>query len=352
MGKSEIAELRKFLPHKKHLNHSWKEIGYPITGEKVHDDFGRSISLSEDGDVVAVGAPFSDSHGKRRGSVRIFKNADGKWMQLGETIYGEDAGDRCGRSVSLSSDGMTVAVGSTYGSNTNGKRSGHARVFRLNDGRWVQVGNTMNGEVVGDYFGRSISLSADGATVAVGGPGNNNDNGEGSGHVRVFGHKKGEWHQIGGSILGETADDWFGQSVSISGDGSTIAAGAPSKNKIGSARIFKYHDNSGKWIQKGDSLQGHDQSGRFGKSVSLSADGEVVAIGAMLNDDENGTNSGQVLVFRHVKGKWAQVGEAINGRSSWSWLGWAVSLSSKGVVAVGAPWDEHRTGYAAVFKFV
>merc|ERR1712151_1018532 len=138
MGKSEIAELRKFLPHKKHLNHSWKEIGYPITGEKEHDDFGRSISLSEDGDVVAVGAPFSDSHGKRRGSVRIFKNADGRWIQLGETIYGEDAGDSCGRSVCLSSDGMTVAVGSTYGSNTNG--------------------NTMNGEVVGDYFGRSISL--------------------------------------------------------------------------------------------------------------------------------------------------------------------------------------------------
>merc|ERR1712151_933419 len=294
------------------------------------------------------------------------------WMQLGETIYGEDAGDRCGRSVSLSSDGMTVAVGSTYGSNTNGKRSGHARVFRLNDGRWVQVGNTMNGEVVGDYFGRSISLSTDGSILAVGAPYHNS-----SGRVQVFKINQAQWSQIGKSLDGEaeadwfgtkvslSADgatvavggpgnnnDWFGQSVSISGDGSTIAAGAPSKNKIGSAGIFKYHDNSGKWIQKGDSLQGHDQSGRFGKSVSLSADGEVVAIGAMLNDDENGTNSGQVLVFRHVKGKWAQVGEAINGRSSWSWLGWAVSLSSKGVVAAGAPWDEHRTGYAAVFKFV
>ena len=109
------------------------------------------------------------------------------WKQIGQDIDGEDKKDESGDSVSLSLDGMTVAIGASY-NDGNGKDSGHVRVYQYNidSDEWEQIGQDIDGEANYDVSGESVSLSSDGKTVAIGAPYNNGENGVDSGHVRVY----------------------------------------------------------------------------------------------------------------------------------------------------------------------
>jgi hypothetical protein len=108
------------------------------------------------------------------------------WTQVGADIDGEAAYDYSGWSVSLSSDGKTVAIGA-YDNDGNGSRSGHVRIFQWTESTstWTQVGADIDGEAAVDWSGTSVSLSSDGKTVAIGAR-DNDGNGYGSGHVRIF----------------------------------------------------------------------------------------------------------------------------------------------------------------------
>ena len=88
-----------------------------------------SISLSSDGEVVAVGANYNDGNGVRSGHVRVYEYSSfNKWNQIGGDIDGEAVSDDSGYSVSLSSDGKTVAIGAPI---NNYYYSGHVRVYKL-----------------------------------------------------------------------------------------------------------------------------------------------------------------------------------------------------------------------------
>ena len=95
-------------------------------------------------------------------------------------------GDELGYSVSLSGDGKTLAVGADT-NDGNGANSGHVRVYRMDDSStsWTKIGEDIDGEASYDNSGYYVSLSADGTTVAIGAP-FNDDNGVDSGHVRIF----------------------------------------------------------------------------------------------------------------------------------------------------------------------
>ena len=113
------------------------------------------------------------------------------WEQRGTDIDGEAAGDNSGLSaVSLSEDGYIVAIGAPY-NDQNGINSGHVRVYQFNQtsSLWEQRGTDIDGEAEVDYSGLSVSLSADGSIVAIGAPQNHNQNGYYSGHVRVYKYK-------------------------------------------------------------------------------------------------------------------------------------------------------------------
>merc|ERR1711981_204759 len=97
-------------------------------GESAWDGFGISVSLSSDGNTLAVGADGNDYSGQ----VKVYRvNSSNKWIQLGSDIDGESAGDYFGSSVSLSSDGKTLAVGA-WGNDENGYTSGELQVYRIN----------------------------------------------------------------------------------------------------------------------------------------------------------------------------------------------------------------------------
>ena len=107
------------------------------------------------------------------------------FTQLGSDIDGEAAGDRAA-SVSLSSDGTILAVGG-YKNDGNGDNSGHTRIYQWNSetNSWVQLGNDIDGEEAGDESGYSVSLSSDGTIVAIGSPQGVNSRYGGGGHVRI-----------------------------------------------------------------------------------------------------------------------------------------------------------------------
>ena len=239
-------------------------IGYAKASNTEADDwFGRNISLSGDGNTLAVGALKEDSNATGiggdddnnlatdSGAVYVFSRSGTTWTQQAYVkASNTQASDGFGVSVSLSRDGNTLAVGAdsedsnstvinVFGTDDGlADQSGAAYVFSRSGNTWteqayVKASNT--GE--NDYFGRNISLSGDGNTLAVGANfedsnatsigGDDNNLATDSGAAYVFSRSGTTWTQqayVKASNTGE--NDYFGTNVSLNSDGNTLAVGA------------------------------------------------------------------------------------------------------------------------------
>ena len=346
---------------------SQTQLGADIDGEASNDYSGHSVSFSSDGTIVAIGASSpepdqyyaNDGNGSNSGHVRVYKNISGTWTQLGDDIDGEAAGDASGVSVSLSSDGTKVAIGAT-GNDGTASYAGHVRVYSWNGTAWIQLGADIDGEVMFDWSGYSVSLSNDGTIVAIGAP-FNDANASNAGHVRVYEYSGGSWSQLGGDIDGEAIYDALGYSVSLSSDwgtstGTRVAIGAKYRNANGDfsgyVRIYNY--NGFAWSQLGGDIDGEAAYDYSGYSVSLSSDGTIVAIGAYANDG-NGADSGHVRVYQYSSGSWTKLGDDIDGEASNDNSGYSVSLSSDGtIVAIGASGNNGNgssSGHVRIYEY-
>ena len=318
---------------------TWAQVGQDIDGEAAGDFSGGAVSLSADGTIVAIGADSNDDNGTSAGHVRVYQNTSGTWTQIGQDIDGEAANDSSGFSVSLSADGTIVAIGAIFNDGVNGGSSGHVRIYAYNGiDTWIQQGQDIDGEAASDRSGQSVALSADGAIVAIGANFNAGVNGTFSGHVRIYQNNSGTWTQIGQDIDGEAASDVSGESVALSADGSIVAIGAIGNDDNGTSagHVRVYQNNSGTWTQVGQDIDGETTMDLSGAAVSLSADGTIVAIGATSNDG-NGSNAGHVRIYQNNSGTWTQVGDDIDGEAAGDDSGEALTLSADGsIVAVGA----------------
>jgi hypothetical protein len=250
---------------------------------------------------------------------------------------------------------------------------------------YVKASNTGSS----DEFGRSVALSADGNTLAVGAifeasnatginaPGGQTDNSaSASGAVYVFTRSGASWTQQAYVKASNTgASDFFGYSVALSADGNTLAVGAylEASNATGvngvetdnsasfSGAVYVFTRSGASWTQqayvKASNTGADDQ---FGWSVALSADGNTLAVGAYLEDsnalgidapggqtDNSASSSGAVYVFTRSGASWTQQAyvKASNTGAS-DGFGWSVALSADGnTLAVGAIWeDSNATG--------
>lgn len=311
------------------------QIGSDINGEAADDWSGWNVSLSSDGSIMAIGAKNNDGNGSNSGQVRVYRNISGVWTQIGSDINGEAQYDDSGESVSLSSDGNILAIGASYNTG-NGAGAGHVRVYQNISGVWTQIGSDINGEAAGDRSGLTVSLSSDGTIIAIGSP-YSNANGTESGQVRIYQNVSGVWTKIGSNINGET-DTNLGYGVCLSSDGTIVAMGAPFSNENGNntGHVRVYQNVSGVWTQIGSNIIGEAAGDRSGYNLSLSSDGRILAIGAYQNDG-NGASSGHVRVYQNVSGVWTLIGSDIDGEAVNDYCGYSVSLSSDGsILAVGA----------------
>jgi len=273
-------------------NEEWLQKGASIEGTAAKDNAGSSVAISDDGDIVAVGASLNDNaNGNSAGHVRLFRyiRNDNSWVQLGRTLIGESVGDGFGSAVAMSGDGRTIGIGGPLNDKSRGEGQGyyygHARVFRLsNNDEWIQLGDDIDGDDSLDLFGSQVSLSSDGNIIGIGkSDGTNNA-------VTVFQLEDNQW-----SMLGDPIDGW---TVSLSNNGKTVAVG--SYQNVGQIRILNYADE--KWVQIGDTLLGEAVNSNFGRSVAISGDGQVVVGGS-----PGLGQSGSVRVFHNN----------IDGSSGW-----------------------------------
>ena len=336
------------------LQAQWIQIGADIDGEAINDLSGESVSLNANGSIIAIGAIRNEGNGTFAGHVRIYENINGNWIQVGNDIDSESANDGFGGSVSLSDNGSILAVGAT-GNDGGGMASGHVRVFENQSGNWMQIGNDIDGESAFNSFGISISLNSNGTILAVGAS-RNDGNGIDSGHVRVFQNQNGNWVQIGNDIDGEAADDFFGRTVDLNSDGTILAAGAPFNdgNGVDSGHVRVFQNQNGNWLQIGNDIDGEAAGDNF-NAVSLNADGTILAVGAQSNDG-NGTASGHVRVFENINNVWSQIGNDINGEAQFDNSGRPeeVKISGDGsIVAIGAVGNSGNgafSGHVRVFQ--
>lgn len=212
------------------------------------------MALSADGQTLAIGAPGHWDKEDMPGYVQVYSieglGATLSIKQLGQTITGESDGDQSGSSVSLSANGKTLAIGA----------------------------NSHNG--IGGSSG-PVVISSQGDTVVGGGLTN-------AGHVKVFsldGNGSSwnyAWNQLGQTIEGEAAWDNFGFSVNLSSDGKILAVGADFNgvNNAGYVNIYHIDSSDLSWKQIGHAINGETAGDMFGSSLSSSSDGKTLAIGA------------------------------------------------------------------------
>ena len=332
------------------------QIGADIDGEAVEDYSGWSVSLSGDGTIVAIGSYNNDGNGAYSGHVRVYQLNDTNWIQRGTDIDGEAVNDFSGRAISLNSDGSIIAIGAYNNNGVNGPNSGHVRVYEWNNTAWIQRGNDIDGEAAGDAFGFSVSLNSDGSIVAIGAI-FNDSYGTDNGHVRVYEFNENVWVQRGTDIDGEFTSDYSGWSVSLSDNGSIIAIGANLNDGVngldsGHVRVYEWIGTA--WVQRGLDIDGEASGNNFGYSVSLSSDGSIVAIGGNINH-ENGNASGHVRVYEWNNTAWVQRGNDIDGESAFDFFGTSVSLSSDGsIIAIGANGNDGNgidSGHVKIYKW-
>jgi len=308
----------------------------------VSDLFGWSVSIS--GDTIVVGAYGDDSS---RGAAYVFtrnnQSAD-DWGQVAKLTAADGAdGDEFGRSVSISYD--TIVVGAYY---SDGYR-GSAYVFVRNNESmddWGQVAKlTASDGAEYDYFGYSVSISGD--TIVVGANGDD-DKGSYSGSVYVFvrnNQSADDWGQLAKlNVSDGVADDNFGYSVSISGD--TLVAGAIGANSYkGAAYIYVTEGDAWTQISKPVAEDGARWD-LFGCSVSISCD--TIVVGAYADDGYMG--AAYVFVRNNESmDDWGQVVKltAADGASC-DGFGCSVSISGDTIV-VGAYGKDNNAGAAYVF---
>ena len=229
---------------------------FDILAEAAGDAAGFAVSMAGDGSRVAIGAPGSDANGTDQ--VRCVCELE-QWDAIAPWPRHRPPGIHCHRRLRLRRRSASASSSSHH---------------RLLQETWYPMGDDRDGEEVGDNHGGAVSLSGDGMRLAVGAK-KHDDGGADTGHARVYRWLSSSWDQLGGDLgdeVGFAAGDQAGSAVSLSKDGSRVAVGAaqigsPGKGKV---RVFQHDDASSKWAQLGDDLVGEDSEDTFSVQPSHS----------------------------------------------------------------------------------
>jgi hypothetical protein len=256
------------------------------------------VALSGDGTIAIVSAAADEEpNGTEAGSAYVFEVADGSWSQ--QTKLAADDGDDedgFGDAVTLSNDGTTAIVGAKSDEDPNGDNAGAAYVFVDEDGWSQQAKLAADDGDSFDYFGDSVAVSGDGTTAIVGAESDEDPNGPSAGAAYVFEQSSGSWSQQA-KLAADDGDDGdnFG-SVTLSKDGTTAIIGAKydedpngEGESVGAGSAYVFTDDGG-WSQQAK-LAADDGDGddQFGFSVAISSDGTTAIIGANNDEDPNGS---------------------------------------------------------------
>ncbi|MBX3290498.1 MAG: VCBS repeat-containing protein [Acidobacteria bacterium] len=301
------------------------------------DIFGWSVAIS--GDTAIVGARLDNTPTSRAGSAYVFLRTGTNWTEQQKlTASDGEGGDELGVSVSISGD--TAIAGAYFDDSLLGSQdAGSAYVFTRSGTNWTEQQKlSADDSAEHDYFGNSVSVSGD--TAIIGAARHDNVNGINAGSAYVFIKTGTTWTRLQNLLASDgAADDVFGISVAISGDTAIIGAPGDDDNGSESGSAYIVTRNGGQWTEMQKLTASDGAAGdSFGTSVSIS--GDTAIVGSM-QDDDAGTNSGSVYIFTRSGGVWTQQQKltASDGAAGDS-FGTSVSISGDTAI-VGSRLDDY-----------
>ena len=303
-----------------------------VSNGRASDDLGYSVAMSADGNTIVVGAQDGSLYtpSSHEGVAYVFVKPGGGWgstsAYAAELVdgVGTESGDLFGWSVSISADGNTCVVGAPFGGYVT--NHGEAHVFVKPVGGWGSTGSPMyptgtltasNG-AANDYFGDSVGISGDGNTVVVGAPGHDIDANADQGSAYLF-YRGANWvdstEDVSLTASDGAADDQFGGAVAINSVGGVAVVGA-SWDDIGvdadQGSVYVFAYSPPFWGQFAK-LTASDGSAfdELGNSVAIAGDGNTVVAGAHGSDIGLASNVGAAYLFVAPQFAWTDMNETV-----------------------------------------
>ena len=268
------------------------------------DQFANSVAMSGDGTKVIVGA---SNENLAYGSVYIYTYSGGSWgSEVKIEASDKAANDQFGESVAMNSDGTKVIVGSPY-EDPGVTNAGSAYIYTYNGSSWSQQQKIeASDKQDSDRFGDSVAMSGDGTKVIVSAYLEDPDNISSAGSVYIYTYNGSSWSQQQKIEASDKAvNDYFGYSVAMNSDGTKVIVGSQYEDPdgttdAGAAYIYTYSGSS--WGME-TKIVASDKAAddRFGWSVAMSGDGEKVIVGAQSEDPDTITDAGSAYIYDTVQ---------------------------------------------------
>lgn len=295
---------------------------------------GKGVAISGDGNTLALGAynagSSTDAYGRSIGNVTIYVRSGDTWTQqtiisptwTGYSIYsnitGEYAtyyyGPEIGTALALSSDGNILAIGARK-DNSTGTNSpvGRVWIYTRSGSTWsLQTSLVPDDALNSPNFGFSLSMTPDGTTLAIGGPGDYAVNGVVRGATWIYTRSGSTWTKqskiVGSGYVNGYTGCAMGRDVSLSNDGNTLAFSSYGEYPTAKGAYYVWTRSGSSWSQQQRvtylSFFAEGNGYYFGNCVSLSADGNTLVTSAPYANSSNGagalvyTRSGSTWTYR------------------------------------------------------
>lgn len=314
----------------------WEIKGAPIYGKVAYDHAGKYVSMSGDGTRVLLTVGGGSGGDGWNSAARVYEYTNNSWTQMGSDLptfihYSHSYGGSV-----MSNDGSTIALCSPWGPDSM------IRVFTWNGSSWVQRGANLYGNHTdSSNFGVDAALNHDGTVLAAGERKTRDAwwykwNGS-SWDLRVVIPDSGT---MTSELLREN-----GLSLDSTGNRLAFATRAFSNslgNYVGHARVFDWDENTSTSSQVGSEITGDTQDDRM-QSISITGDGSTIVIGSTYDEGVGNiasaaTNSGSVKVYKYINNDWVKQGSTLYGYEESDQMGWSVDINEDGTIIASASW--------------
>lgn len=267
---------------------------------EADDRFGTSVAI--DGNRVVVGAPFDDDIANSTGAVYIFEYDGTNWNEITKlTDPALQANDEFGHDVSINGDWIAIGVPKDDDLNAN---SGAVWMYEFDGTNWTYHSTLTSAftEFGEELFGYSVSVN--GARLAVGSP-LDDDAATDAGNAFIYDYDGTNWNFTEKLVPSDGGNSFsFGFDLELDQDQVIVGAYGGNPNLLSAGAAYIYQFDGSNWNEQ-QIIFSNDATADdwFGYKVGI--DGET-AIMSAINDDDNGTSSGSVYVYRWDQTEWIQ----------------------------------------------
>lgn len=324
----------------------WMQQAKLIAEPHFSDDrLGGSVALNNN--MAMLGAMRRDDKGEDSGAVVTFERRAKEWKQS-EILTAPDAepGDSFGQSIALTKNFLVIGAPR---SDTLGKDSGAAYLFQRQNNSWQYLSKIIADDgAEGDLFG--VSVAIDGNTIVVGAD-LHDEKAENAGAAYVFTLLRGKWAQQAKLTAAYGGmNDIFGVRVAVSGNTALISARRDDVHGIGvdAGSVYFFERKGNRWNQVVKLISPDGKADdRFGRGVALSQNRAIISA---MNNDQNGTDTGAVYVYKKEANRWQYSSKIIASKSMpLDRFGWNVALSDRYMIVASPNHDANGEESGAAF---